>query len=81
MAIAAVPGFLAHEQVGCGRLHIVAAVTGDATGHTRLFATDRVMTAFEVSPSRVRNIFICAVVVFCASSRITKASESVRPRI
>ena len=28
---------------------------------------------------RVRNIFICSMVVFCASSRITKASLSVRP--
>ena len=33
------------------------------------------------SPSRVRNIFICIVVVFCASSRITTALESVRPRM
>src|SRR5229473_2723107 len=31
-----------------------------------------VMTAFELNPSRVRNIFICSLVVFCASSRITK---------
>jgi hypothetical protein len=32
-------------------------------------------------PKRVRNIFICAGVVFCASSRMTKASASVRPRM
>ena len=32
-------------------------------------------------PRRVKNIFICMMVVFCASSRITKASSSVRPRI
>ena len=32
-------------------------------------------------PIRVRNIFICAEVVFCASSRITTASFSVRPRM
>lgn len=32
-------------------------------------------------PIRVRNIFICAEVVFCASSSITTASLSVRPRI
>ncbi len=32
-------------------------------------------------PKRVRNIFICSRVVFCASSRITKASASVRPRM
>ena len=32
-------------------------------------------------PMRVRNILICAVVVFCASSRMTTASLSVRPRM
>jgi hypothetical protein len=30
---------------------------------------------------RVRNIFICSGVVFCASSRMTKAWFSVRPRM
>ena len=30
---------------------------------------------------RVKNIFICSVVVFCASSRMINASESVRPRM
>ena len=40
-----------------------------------------VMTAFEFTPSRVRNIFICALVAFWASSRITNASASVRPRM
>ena len=38
-------------------------------------------TIFEPKPSRVKNIFICAGVVFCASSRITNASLSVRPRM
>ena len=33
------------------------------------------------SPSRVKNISICEGVVFCASSRITTASFSVRPRM
>ena len=33
------------------------------------------------SPSRVRNIFICIEVVFCASSRMTTALDSVRPRM
>ena len=33
------------------------------------------------SPSRVRNIFICIEVVFCASSRMTTAFDSVRPRM
>ena len=33
------------------------------------------------SPKRVRNIFICIDVVFCASSRITAALLNVRPRM
>jgi hypothetical protein len=40
-----------------------------------------VTTAFEPKPMRVRNIFICSGVVFCASSRMTNASLSVRPRM
>ena len=32
-------------------------------------------------PMRVRNIFICAGVVFCASSRMMNASLRVRPRM
>src|SRR5262252_5130745 len=40
-----------------------------------------VITAFAPNPSRVRNIFICSVVVFCASSRMTNESFSVRPRM
>ena len=40
-----------------------------------------VTTAFDPNPRRVRNIFICSDVVFCASSRITNASFSVRPRM
>ena len=40
-----------------------------------------VITAVLPKPSRVRNIFICSMLVFCASSRITKASFSVRPRM
>ncbi len=35
----------------------------------------------ECSPSRVSNIFICTGVVFCASSRMTKALARVRPRM
>ena len=37
--------------------------------------------ACEPKPRRVRNIFICSGVVFCASSRMMKLSSSVRPRI
>ena len=40
-----------------------------------------VTTIFEPKPSRVRNIFICSGVVFCASSRMTNESLSVRPRM
>ena len=39
------------------------------------------MTMRLFMPKRVRNIFICAAVVFCASSRMMKASASVRPRM
>ena len=43
--------------------------------------TSPVITAFDSKPRRVRNIFICSPVVFCASSRMTNASLSVRPRM
>ena len=38
-----------------------------------------VTTIFEPSPMRVRNIFICMLVVFCASSRMTKAVRQRAP--
>ena len=40
-----------------------------------------VTITLELKPIRVRNIFICSEVVFWASSRMIKASDSVRPRI
>ena len=40
-----------------------------------------VTTALDPKPRRVRNIFICSDVVFCASSRMTNESFSVRPRM
>src|ERR1700730_16941216 len=40
-----------------------------------------VTTALEPKPMRVRNIFICSLVVFCASSKITNESFSDRPRM
>src|SRR5258706_784855 len=43
--------------------------------------TSPVTTAFEPKPMRVRNIFICSGVVFCASSRITNEWLSVLPRM
>ena len=39
------------------------------------------MTILESKPSRVRNIFICSGLVFCASSRMMNESFSVRPRM
>src|SRR5579859_1636022 len=41
--------------------------------------TSPVMTALELKPRRVKNIFICSLVVFCASSRMTKESERAAP--
>ena len=38
-------------------------------------------TIFDPKPKRVRNIFICSGVVFCASSSMMKLSFSVRPRM
>jgi len=43
--------------------------------------TSPVTTARDPRPMRVRNIRICSRVVFCASSKITNESESVRPRM
>ena len=43
--------------------------------------TSPVITAREFTPMRVRNIFICRTVVFCASSRMTYELCSVRPRM
>ena len=40
-----------------------------------------VTTAFEPKPMRVRNIFICSIEVFCASSRMMNESLSERPRM
>ena len=40
-----------------------------------------VMINLAFLPIRVRNILICGIVVFWASSRITKALSSVRPRM
>ena len=48
---------------------------------TSTWVVSPVMTAFEPKPMRVRNIFICSGVVFCASSRMMKLSLSVRPRM
>ena len=46
-----------------------------------IWVTSPVTTTLLPTPMRVRNIFICSGVVFWASSRMMKASSSVRPRI
>ena len=43
--------------------------------------TSPLMITWQSSPMRVRNILISEVVVFCASSRITRQFLKVRPRI
>ena len=40
-----------------------------------------VTTMVDPNPNRVRNIFICSADVFWASSKMTKASFKVRPRM
>jgi hypothetical protein len=40
-----------------------------------------VMTALELNPIRVKNIFICSEVVFWASSKMMNESFKVLPRI
>ena len=48
---------------------------------TSTWVVSPVTTTFEPKPMRVRNIFICSGVVFCASSRMMKLVFSVRPRM
>jgi hypothetical protein len=70
-----------------GRLVLVAARkdrTSDpisCPGGRSTWLGSPVTIIFEPSPRRVRNIFICMEVVFCASSRMTTAFDSVRPRM
>src|SRR6202171_443411 len=46
-----------------------------------IWVTSPVMTDLVPNPIRVRNIFICSGVVFCASSRMMNEWLSVRPRM
>ena len=48
---------------------------------TSIWVTSPVTTHLEPKPMRVKNIFICSGVVFCASSRMMKELLSVRPRM
>ena len=52
-----------------------------APGGRSIWVRSPVTAMRASSPSRVRNIFICTGVVFCASSRMTKAWARVRPRM
>ena len=57
-----------------------AAATGRRSARSAAFGgrsicvTSPETTIFEPAPIRVRNIFICETVVFCASSRMMNAS-------
>ncbi|CNU91977.1 Uncharacterised protein [Mycobacterium tuberculosis] len=46
-----------------------------------IWVTSPVTTTLDPKPRRVRNIFICSAVVFCASSRTMNASFRVLPRM
>ena len=68
------------SSISCKISRIIASPDLAPLGKS-IWVTSPVITILEPKPSRVRNIFICSGVVFCASSRIIKASLSVRPRI
>ena len=68
------PSIVAQDLVGvnqAGGLTLRQVDLGDVAGDDHLGA----------EPIRVRNIFICSGVVFCASSRMMNESLSVRPRM
>ncbi len=58
-----------------------ASTSPDGSPSRSIWVMSPVTTIREPSPMRVRNIFICAEVVFCPSSRMMKAFASVRPRM
>ena len=49
---------------------------GTRSGGRSTWVISPVTTTFEWNPSRVRNIFICSAVAFCASSRMTNKSST-----
>ena len=53
--------------------------TGALVAGRSIWVMSPVTTIFELKPSRVRNIFICSGVVFCASSRMMNESFSFGP--
>lgn len=57
----------------CDKNDIVFAIGPAGTGKT--------YTAVALAPIRVKNIFNCRSLVFCASSKMIKALSKVRPRI
>ena len=67
---------------GTSRSSRSASTRPEVTPRGRSICVTSPVTAIRLpSPSRVRNIFICIVVAFCASSSTTKALASVRPRM
>ena len=81
MAHDVLAGEVAERDVG-GSLQDGAHVrqARDAAGRS-VWDTSPVTTIFEPKPSRVKNIFICSGVEFCASSKMMKLSFKVRPRM
>ncbi len=60
----------------------IASIRPDRTPPGRSIWPGSPVTTIRLpSPRRVNAIFICMVVVFCASSRMTKLCASVRPRM
>ena len=69
-------------MLSIGLSNLSASCSPDVTPRGRsTWLRSPVTTMREPSPSRVRNIFICIEVAFCASSSTTKALLSVRPRM
>ncbi len=81
------PDNVLRREIGkCNALHVFqnldAFLRPDSWPEGRsICVMSPVTTAREPNPILVRNIFICATLVFCASSSMTKESLSDRPRI
>ena len=71
------------RRIASGEIEIapIAFMRGRTLADAFVILDEAQITMRLFWPKRVRNIFICSRVVFCASSRITKASASVRPRM
>src|SRR6185437_3785709 len=71
----------AHHAYARDALQRIERIAQPAPGARSTWLRSPVTTMRVPSPIRVRNIFICTGVVFCASSRMTKECASVRPRM